>query len=64
MDDNDPTTNRSLRDAQEYSTDAEDSFMKAMAKVLRGFEARMIAAFHSYDNYADGITAHHTDDAL
>jgi hypothetical protein len=24
----------------------------------------MIDAFHSYDNYPDGITAHHTDDAL
>jgi hypothetical protein len=57
MDDKDPTTNRSFRDAEE-------SFMKAMTKVLRGFESRMFAAFHSYDNYPDGITTHHTDDAL
>jgi len=57
MDDNDPTKERRFREAEE-------SFMQAMTKVLRGFEARMIAAFHSYDNYPDGITTHHTDDAL
>jgi hypothetical protein len=57
MDDNDPSTNRKLRDAEE-------SFMEAITKVLRGFEARMIEAFHSYDNYPNGITTHRTDDAL
>jgi hypothetical protein len=57
MDDNDPNTGQSLRDAEE-------SFMKSMTKVLRGFEARMIGAFHSYDNYPDGITTHQTDDAI
>ena len=56
MDDNDPSTNRKLHEAEE-------SFTEAMTKVLRGFEARMIAAFHSYDNYPDGITTH-SDDAL
>jgi hypothetical protein len=57
MDDNNPSTSRTLHDAQE-------PFLEAMTEVLRGFEARMIAAFHSYDNYPDGITTHHTDDAL
>jgi hypothetical protein len=57
MDDNDTSTNRKLHEAEE-------SFSEAIAKVLRGFEARMIAAFHSYDNYPNGIATHHTDDAL
>jgi hypothetical protein len=57
MDDNNPSTSRTLHDSHE-------PFLEVMTKVLRGFEARMIAAFHSYDNYPDGITAHHTDDAL
>jgi hypothetical protein len=56
MDDNDPGTNRRLHDME--------SFTEAITKVLRGFEARMIAAFHSYDNYPNGIATHPTDDAL
>jgi hypothetical protein len=56
MDDNDLSTNRRPHDAAE-------SLTEAITKVLRGFEARMIAAFHSYDNYPDGITTH-SDDAL
>jgi hypothetical protein len=57
MDDNDSSTNRSFHEATE-------SFTDAITKVLRGFEARMTAAFQSYDNYPNGITTHHTDDAL
>jgi len=56
MEDNDPGTSRQLR--------AMETFTESMTKVLRGFESRMIAAFNSYDNYPDGITVHHTDDAL
>jgi hypothetical protein len=43
--------------------DTLESFTEAITKMLRGFEARMIAAFRSYDNYPDGIITH-SDDAL
>jgi len=57
MDDLAPVTERELHDPIE-------SFVEAMTKELRGFERRMTAAFQSYDNYPNGITTHHTDDAL